>query len=137
MSGDSHGTGVYWKIFGALMVLTCITVAAAFLDKVAPTITITVAIVIAMIIAVVKGSLVASVFMHLKGEKPIIFWSLALTVIFFVFLMAIPVMVTEDSVGERIAPITFHYGPGGHDEESGEGGGEEGEHAEEPPPFAI
>ena len=45
-----------------------------------------------MVIASIKGSLVACYFMHLISEKKIIYWVLALTVVFFVVLMLVPVL---------------------------------------------
>ena len=54
----------YMKIFGALAVLTIVTVAVSFLK-----VGIGLAVFIAMVIATVKGSLVASFFMHLAHEK--------------------------------------------------------------------
>jgi len=76
---------VYMMVFGALAVLTVVTVAASYLDvPLAP------AIAIALVIAAVKASLVALFFMHLKGEVRAILWTLVLTGIFFVALMVIP-----------------------------------------------
>jgi cytochrome c oxidase subunit 4 len=76
---------VYMMVFGALAVLTVVTVAVSYLDiPVGP------AIVLALLIATVKASLVALFFMHLKGEKRSIVWTLLLTAIFFIVLMTIP-----------------------------------------------
>ena len=76
---------VYLMVFGALAVLTVVTVAASYLDiPVGP------AIALALAIATVKASLVALFFMHLKGEKRSIVWTLLLTAIFFIALMTIP-----------------------------------------------
>ncbi len=54
----------YIKVFGALAVLTVVTVAVASLKF-----SIGLAVLVAMVIATVKGSLVASFFMHLAHEK--------------------------------------------------------------------
>jgi cytochrome c oxidase subunit 4 len=76
---------VYMMVFGALAFLTVVTVAVSYLDlAVRP------AIALALVIATVKASLVALFFMHLKGEKRSIMWTLILTAIFFVVLMTIP-----------------------------------------------
>jgi cytochrome c oxidase subunit 4 len=77
---------VYMMVFGALAILTVVTVAAwRFLDlPVGPTIA------VALLIAAVKASLVALFFMHLKGEVRAIFWTLLLTAVFFIGLMTIP-----------------------------------------------
>jgi caa(3)-type oxidase subunit IV len=51
---------------------------------------VTLAILVALAIATFKGSLVASVFMHLRAERRMIYWILLLTVLFFFVLMSIP-----------------------------------------------
>ncbi len=75
----------YYIVFGSLAVLTVVTVAVAFLE-----LPIAMAIAVAMLIALVKGSLVASFFMHLVSERGIIFWILALCVFFFLVLLLVP-----------------------------------------------
>ena len=84
----------YKKVGGALLVLTVVTVLVSYL----PT-PVSLAIVIALIIATTKGSLVASVFMHLVGERKAIYWALALTAVFWIVLMLIPVLGQADSIG--------------------------------------
>ena len=84
----------YKKVGGTLMVLTAVTVLASYMPTAVP-----LAIVIALIIATVKGSLVASVFMHLVGERKAIYWALALTVVFWVFLMSLPLLGLLDTIG--------------------------------------
>jgi cytochrome c oxidase subunit IV len=65
----------YLGIFGALLVLTVGTVALSYLQlPVVPT------LVLGLTIATAKAALVVLFFMHLKGEKPMVFWPLALTV---------------------------------------------------------
>ena len=59
---------IYIAVFVALMVLTVVTVAASRLSTGAST-----GIVIALVIATVKGSLVASFFMHLAWAKRTIY----------------------------------------------------------------
>lgn len=98
---DAHGEDFHFKqhvrtyinVFVALMVLTVTTVTASYFHFVIP-----LAITLALIIAIVKGSLVASFFMHLVGEKKLVFWVLLLTVVFFVALMALPVLNYLDRV---------------------------------------
>ena len=46
------------------------------------------AVLVALTIAATKAALVAMFFMHLKGEKPAVFWSLGLTAFLFVALIA-------------------------------------------------
>ena len=85
----------YQKVGLALAVLTVVTVLASYLP-----VTVAPAIVIALIIATTKGSLVASVFMHLAGERKAIYWTLLLTAAFWVILMLIPVLGHIDHIGE-------------------------------------
>ena len=47
---------------------------------------------VALLVATIKGSLVACYFMHLISEKKLIYAVLALTVAFFVALLALPVV---------------------------------------------
>ncbi len=51
---------------------------------------------IALIVATIKGSLVACYFMHLISEKKLILAVLALTVVFFIALLALPVVTVHD-----------------------------------------
>ena len=81
---------VYLMVFAALAVLTVATVGVSYLS-----LPVTGAIVLALAIACVKGSLVAGFFMHLISEKKIVYWILALTVVFFAVLMLVPVLTNE------------------------------------------
>jgi len=52
---------------------------------------------IAMLIAVIKATMVAWIFMHLKWDKMIsIWWLMGLSAVFFVFLMCLPVLTVND-----------------------------------------
>lgn len=88
---------VYIGVFAALMALTVITVGVAQLHL--PT---GLAITVALLVAIIKGSLVALFFMHLSNERRAIYATLALTVAFFVFLMAIPKFTEKDQFGEKV-----------------------------------
>ena len=80
-----HHIKIYIGVFVALAFLTIATVAiAGFHLPLVPAVT------IALLIATIKGSLVATFFMHLGWEKKIIYWILVLTVIFFVVLLILP-----------------------------------------------
>jgi cytochrome c oxidase subunit 4 len=79
---------VYLAVFAGLAVLTAVTVGAFFALKTFP---VRIAIMVALIIASIKGFLVAAFFMHLLSEKKVIYGVLILTVIFFIFLMLLPV----------------------------------------------
>src|SRR5688500_13155265 len=87
---DKH-VRVYITVFLALMVLTIITVAISSLDLSVP-----MAVTVPLFVAVVKGSLVAGYFMHLVSEKKLSYAVLAVTVVFFVVLLALPVLTTSD-----------------------------------------
>ncbi len=77
---------VYIGVFVALAALTVVTVGISYMHLPALW-----AILFALLVATVKGSLVACYFMHLISEKSVIYWVLVLCLIFFVFLMLIPV----------------------------------------------
>ena len=89
---DKH-VRVYITVFVALMVLTIVTVAISRLHLSVP-----IAVTVALIVATVKGSLVACYFMHLISEKKLIYAVLALTVAFFVVLLALPVLTHENGL---------------------------------------
>lgn len=84
---------IYIGVFVALMVLTILTVAVAYLDMAVP-----LAVGVALIIALAKGSLVASFFMHLVSEKRAIYGALLLTVAFFLVLMFLPLLGLVDQL---------------------------------------
>jgi len=86
---------LYWKIFGALLVLTVVTVGVSYIQF-----GVALGVTVALIIAATKGSLVASYFMHLIGERKSIYAALALTVFFFLFLIFIPILSFNDALGE-------------------------------------
>ena len=52
------------------------------------------AITIGLGIALIKASLVAMYFMHLKGERPMVYWPLSLTAFLFVGLL-VSVLLSE------------------------------------------
>ena len=83
----------YFMVFGALMVLTVVTVAVSYLH-----LPVHQAIIVALFIATIKGSLVAMFFMHLNHERRMIYWVLALTVVFFAVLMLVPLSTNLDKV---------------------------------------
>lgn len=99
---DAHATDIrghvktYFMIFGALMVLTMITVGVSYLHLPIP-----MAIAVALAVATIKGSLVALFFMHLNHERKIIYYVLALTVIFFIFMMFVPLFTNMDKITQR------------------------------------
>jgi cytochrome c oxidase subunit 4 len=91
----------YLMIGAALLVFTVITVAANQVHLAVP-----LAITVALIIAIMKGSMVAAVFMHLSDEKKWIYGALILTVAFFIVLMTLPILTTKDTIGTHQAPFS-------------------------------
>ena len=87
---DRH-VRVYITVFVALMVLTIVTVAISRFH-----LPVHQAVTIALIVATIKGSLVACYFMHLISEKKLIYAVLALTVVFFIALLALPVVTVHN-----------------------------------------
>jgi cytochrome c oxidase subunit 4 len=87
---DRH-VRVYITVFVALMALTIITVAVSRLHLSVP-----IAVTVALFVATIKGALVAGYFMHLVSEKKLIYAVLALTAVFFIALMALPVVTHSD-----------------------------------------
>ena len=87
---DRH-VRVYITVFVALMALTLITVAISYLHLPLP-----MAVTVALLVATVKGTLVACYFMHLISEKKLIYAVLGLTAVFFVALLALPVVTVND-----------------------------------------
>src|SRR6188472_3688343 len=87
---DKH-VRIYITVFVSLMVLTVVTVAISRFHLPVP-----VAVTVALIVATIKGSLVACYFMHLISEKRLILAVLALTVVFFIALLFLPVLTTAN-----------------------------------------
>jgi caa(3)-type oxidase subunit IV len=98
----------YMMVGAALFVFTGITVAVNQVHLAVPF-----AITVALIIATMKGSMVASIFMHLSHEKKWIYGALILTVIGFTILMLVPSLTLNDGIGTPIhveAPAAAHAG---------------------------
>jgi cytochrome c oxidase subunit 4 len=90
---DRH-VRVYITVFVALMALTIITVGVSYLHLPVP-----IAISVALLVATVKGTLVACYFMHLISEKKLIYLVLAMTAVFFVALLALPIFTVSNTYG--------------------------------------
>lgn len=75
---------VYFLVFGALAVLTVLTVAVAYLN-----LPIVPAVIVGLSIATVKGGLVAGYFMHLISEKQVVYVLLAFTFFFVVAMLVL------------------------------------------------
>ena len=89
----------YITVFVVLLGLTIVTVTISYLH-----LNVTAAITVALIIATIKGSLVASYFMHLISEKKMIYATLILTAIFFVVLMWLPIFHQADPILYKNVP---------------------------------
>ncbi len=83
----------YIAVFVALLALTIVTVAVSYWH-----LPITYAVIVALIIATIKGSLVASYFMHLISERKLIYLTLIITFAFFLVLMVLPVLTVSDKI---------------------------------------
>ena len=90
---DRH-VRVYITVFASLMVLTIVTVGVSRFHFPVP-----IAVSLALLVATIKGSLVACYFMHLISEKRLIVAILALTVVFFLVLVALPILTVSDGLG--------------------------------------
>lgn len=89
---DRH-VKTYIIVFVSLMVLTIVTVTVSRFHLPVP-----VAVTVALLVAVIKGSLVACYFMHLISERKLIYAVMALTVVFFFVLLALPVLTHTDGL---------------------------------------
>ena len=98
----------YMMIGAALFVFTGITVAVNQVHLAIP-----LAITVALVIATTKGSMVASVFMHLSHERKWIYGALILTVIGFFVLLSVPLFTMMDHIGTPIHVEAPAHG-GGH-----------------------
>ncbi len=96
---EHHHSNVksYLLVFGALMVLTVVTVAVSWLH-----LPITAAVIVALAVATVKASLVAAFFMHLRSERVLIYGLLGLTVFFMALLFILPISDSAASYDYRV-----------------------------------
>ena len=105
MSEDiKHHVAIYRNVFIALLFLTVLTVGVSYIEFSS----FTLGLFIGLLIACVKGFLVASQFMHLNDEKPFIYGTLLMTVLFFFVLLSMPLLWknnTSDIVTKRNNPF--------------------------------
>ena len=84
---------VYIAVFSALAILTMVTVGVGYLDlPMMP------ALITGLVIATIKAGLVAAYFMHLLGERKVILYSLMLTGVFFLCMVALFISSLADQV---------------------------------------
>lgn len=115
---------VYWTIFFSLIVLTIVTVAVSYVHLGTAR-----NIAVGLFIAAIKASLVMLFFMHLKGERKGVYWTLYLTFVFFLFLIWIPLFTSMSQVTgtmdiQPASAVSDHAHHG--DEQTGEGHAGEG-----------
>jgi cytochrome c oxidase subunit 4 len=91
--------GFYWGIFGALVVLTLLTVKVSYYDFGSAN------IIIALLVATMKASLVAAFFMHLRYDS--LFNTFAFLAAFL--FLGIFILLTYEDLGKR-GRIDFSYG---------------------------
>jgi len=96
---------LYLIIGATLFVFTALTVGVNQVHLAVPA-----AITVALIIAIMKGSMVASVFMHLRDERKWIYAALVLTVLAFVVLMTLPSFTVMDTIGTPIQVAAPEHG---------------------------
>lgn len=99
----------YVMIGAALLVFTVITVAVNAVHLAVP-----LAITVALIIAIMKGSMVAAVFMHLSNEKKWIYGALLLTIGGFLVLLFVPLFTVLDTTGTHVPAVGGGAPPSGH-----------------------
>jgi len=80
MKEHDSGIRIYLAVWGALVVLTAVTVAVSYVHLGMMN------VVVALLVASVKASLVALFFMHLRYENRLV-WGFALTPVFFLILI--------------------------------------------------
>jgi cytochrome c oxidase subunit IV len=88
----------YLAVFGALLVLTVVTVGVSYLHLPPTT-----AVLLGVAIASVKAALVLAFFMHLKGERALIYGLLGITVACMAILFILPI-----SDGAAVADQLVH-----------------------------
>ena len=86
--------GAYFKVGAALLVLTGLTVGLSYVDFGSRSMN----IIVGMIVATIKASLVAAIFMHLKGEKMTIWRFLIMTAIFAAGLFFLTMLAHSDPI---------------------------------------
>lgn len=96
---EDHGDGLYWKVFGALFVLTALEVSTEWWPEDMSAITATALI----IMMVIKFIIVALFFMHLKGDAKILsyvfFFGAVLAVSLFLAMFGAMTFFKDNGLG--------------------------------------
>ena len=87
----------YIGIFIGLLILTAVTVGLSYVHIGKPGSN-TGNIVVGLLIAALKAALVAAFFMHLNGEKPLVYRVLIFTVIFVIGLFFLTLLAFKDPI---------------------------------------
>jgi cytochrome c oxidase subunit 4 len=96
-TAHAHDIRPYLFVFGALLVLTVVTVTVSYLHLPPGP-----AIALGLAIATIKAALVAAFFMHLKGERAIIYGLIAITVFFLIVLFVLPITDSNWTSSRRV-----------------------------------
>ena len=84
----------YVMVFVALLILTGVTVGVSYVHLES----IYSRVALALVVAGIKASLVALIFMHLKAERPMIYYALGLTAVFLVVAFGLPLWAEGDKI---------------------------------------
>lgn len=95
----THSVKPYLVVFGALAVLTVVTVGISYLHLPRG-----LAIVLAVAVALLKAGLVGAYFMHLKGEKMLILGLVFVTLALMVMLVMLPIFDFHHLTPQLIHP---------------------------------
>ena len=74
----------------------------------------TLGIALALAIAMAKGSFVVLYFMHLINERQLIYWVMAIAVLFFFFELLIPLFTEGNTFGADVAVTPPAAAPAAH-----------------------
>lgn len=91
---------IYVGVFVALAFFTALTVGVSFIHFWGPVI----AVIVGLGIASTKASLVGWFFMHLGGEKKIIWFNILLAAFFFVSMLVLTMSTVREVAWQDIAP---------------------------------
>ena len=84
----------YVMVFVALLILTGVTVGVSYVHLES----IYSRVALALVVAGIKASLVALIFMHLKAERPMVYYALGLTAVFLVVAFGLPLWAEGDKI---------------------------------------
>lgn len=91
---------IYVAVFGALAVLTVVTVAVGYIE-----LPIIPALIVALVIATIKGGLVAGYFMHLVSEERLIRWLVWMSLGLLLTMFAILTIYYYDQGGGHVTGV--------------------------------